>query len=341
MKLRLVRTFAPLTQAGDIPIPAGRYAGLTVHWTGTVRGQHTFDWDDLGVLLVRHRGRNIVNARARDLYCYDELAGGYARFIVTHEGAVDVFLFIPFRYGEMPGGKDDNLLNCGPDELYITIPQMSAADYSTAECTVSRVEALGVSRYIPQITSQNVLLTANEPVRLQVPNMRRLLLDLADFTDPAESIFLLRNGNEICFEGPQAELEAWSDLQWYREAADLEAVMAELGRDDFASFVGGRYEFRLIGAAGNAHVTEFGAIPVSVAEFQAVKAIESAGMANQYAGSPQPPSGEVAPADPETASSAFGLASGGIATKQPSEDQTIQPVKTPPFSLASGRKVGL
>jgi hypothetical protein len=355
MKYRFVEGRNVLTQPGDVRIPANYYAGLTLHYRGTVH-RDTFDdineaLADLGTILVRHRGRNIVNATARAIYCYDELAGGYSRAIITageEVDSIDIFLLIPFRYGEMPGGNDDNLLNAGPDELHLTLPApLTVADWLTLTCNVGSVTALGVPRYIVQISTQNTLPTLNHPVRLQIPNMRRLLIDTLNITTAADSIQFLRGANEVIFEGPQIDLEAMSDLQWYREAADLFAVMVECGRDDMASYVGGKYDLRLIGAvsARGVEVTEFGALPVTPAEFSAGRAVMTSNMQAQFQASPEPPSATVAPADPTTPSSGqiekpvFDLASRVVNEKPYQSPGGAPGVVMPGYAVASPRKV--
>ena len=308
MFYKFVEGINPITNPQDIRMPAGLYAGIMVRYKWTCQTGQTAAQTDFGTILVRHRGRNIVNARARDLYLWDELAGGYSLWntAIAPDGG-DFVIFIPFRYGEMPGGSDDNLLNCGPDELFISIPALSAVTFLTCTCNVGWVSAPGVSRYIPQITTQSLVVTANQPVRLGIPNLQDVLLDDVDLTPVPTEVFLTRNGRVI-FEGPYADLQAFSDLAWYREAVGINACMVRLGRDDFASFVGGRYDLRLIGGTGTAHVVEFGALPVTSAEFNAVRAVQDAGIDEQYSASPEPPADNVAPRSPET-----GNASGGDA----------------------------
>jgi len=303
MYYRSVEQRNPLVNPGDVRIPAGMYAALTLYFHGTAQSTKTITKEMLGTILVRHRGRNIVNCRVQDLYLYSELAAGYARWNSAISAAFECFVIIPFRYGEMPCGKDDNLLNCGPDELHITIPGVDPLEFLTCVVDIGAIRAPGVARFIPAMSSQAVLLTLNAPVRLSLPNLRRLLVDETSITTPPTTMFALRGGNEVLFEGSWAELECLSDAQWYREAAALNAVMTELGRDDLASYVGGRYDLRLIGGVGTAYVTEFGAIPVSRDEFHAVRAVQIGQMEQQFQSSPEPPSSDVAPADPETASS--------------------------------------
>ena len=102
----------------------------------------------------------------------------------------------------------------------------------------------------------------------------------------------------MLFEGPWNELEVLSDLQWFREAADLDAVMVELGRDDFASWVGGRYNVRMVGGAGTAAVMELGALPFSIAEKSATEALQLSDFIRNYRVSPRPPDDLVAPVRP-------------------------------------------
>jgi len=307
MYYRYVESRNPLVNPGDVRVPAGMYAAMTLYYHGTAQTGHTITREMLGTILVRHRGRNIVNCRVQDLYLYSELSAGYARWNSTVSAGFECFVIIPFRYGEMPGGKDDNLLNCGPDELHISIPGVAAADFLTCVCDIGTIRAPGVSRYIPAMSTQAVLLTLNAPVRLSLPNLRRLLVDECSINTVPTSMFALRGGNEVLFEGSWNELECLSDAQWYREAAALNAIMTEFGRDDLASYVGGRYDLRLIGGIGTAYVTEFGAIPVSSGEFAAVRAVQIGQMEAQFQSSAEPPSNDVAPADPETASSGSSL----------------------------------
>src|SRR5512136_1983557 len=223
-------------------MPAGLYAGILITYRWTCQTGQTAVQTDFGTILVRHRGRNIVNARCRDLYIWDELAGGYADW---HSGAAatggDFVIFVPFRYGEMPAGSDDNLLSCGPDELFVSIPALSATVFLTCTCNVGWVSAPGVARYIVQISTQSQIVTANQPIRLSIPNLQDITIDDNDLSTLPTECFLTRNG-KVMFEGPYKNLQWFSDLAWYREAAGINATMVRLGRDDFPSFVGGRYD---------------------------------------------------------------------------------------------------
>jgi hypothetical protein len=306
MFYKFVEAINPITNPQDIRMPAGLYAGILVRWEGTAQTAQTLAQTDFGTILVRHRGRNIVNARARDLYVWSELAGGYADWHSAAAGVFHLVVFVPFRYGEMPGGSDDNLLNCGPDELFISIPALSVVKALTCTCQVGWVSAPGVARYIPQITTQSLAISLNQPVELGIPNLQDLMIDDAQLTTEPTEVFLTRNG-KVIFEGPYIDLQSFSDMAWYREAVGIDACMIRLGRDDFASFVGGRYDLRLIGGVGTAHILELGALPVSSAEYQAVKAVQEAGIAEQYSASPEPPAADVAPATAETANAAAGM----------------------------------
>jgi hypothetical protein len=334
MFLRFVEAINPITNPQDLRVPAGLYAGILVRYSGHNQAAQTAVQTDFGTILVRHRGRNIVNARARDLYLHSELAGGFARWASAVGADYEFVFFIPFRYGEMPGGSDDNLLNAGPDELFVTIPQLNAVVFDTCVCEISVVKAPGVARFIPQISTQSVVLTANQPIRLSIPNQRRILMDAHDFTAHPATVFLTRGGNEVIFEGPYDLLESLSDMAWYREAAAIEACMVDLGRDDFASFVGGRYDLRMIGGTGTATVVEFGALPVSSEEFHAVRAVQRAALDMQYSASAEPPSSDVAPISPETVSSggaaAISAPSGTtfarVSTVTPNQGPTVTPI---------------
>lgn len=307
MFYKFVEAINPVTNPQDIRMPAGLYAGVLLRFVWTCQTGVTAVQTDFGTVLVRHRGRAIVNARMRDLYLWDELAGGYADW---HSGAAatggDFVVFIPFRYGEMPGGGDDNLLNCGPDELFVSIPALSATVFDACTCSIGWVSAPGVARYIPQISTQSKTVSTNQPIELKIPNLQDIVIDDADFGTLPTEVFLTRDG-KVMFEGPYAELQAFSDLAWYREAAGIHATMVRLGRDDFPSFVGGRYDLRLIGGTTTAHVLEVGALPVSSAEYQAVKAVQDASLSAQYAASPEPPAEDVAPATPESAVACAGV----------------------------------
>jgi hypothetical protein len=306
MHYKFVESINPITNPQDIRMPAGLFAGILVKWYGTAETAVTVAQTDFGTILVRHRGRNIVNARARDIYIWDELAGGYSRWVSAEAAAFELAIFIPFRYGEMPGGNDDNLLNCGPDELFISIPGLDTAKFATCTCDVGVVDAAGVSRYIVQISTQTIgTMSLNQPVRLQIPNLQDVVVDSEDITTDPTTVFLTRNG-KVMFEGPWVDLEALSDMVWEREAAGIDGLMVRMGRDDFPSFVGGRYDLRLIGGVGDVHVLECGALPVSSEEYQAVKAVQETALAEQYASSPEPPAADVAPATPEDAVAAGG-----------------------------------
>jgi len=336
MFYKFVEGLNPITNPQDIRMPAGLYAGILITYRWTCQTGCTAVMTDFGTILVRHRGRNIVNARARDIYLWDELAGGYADW---HSGAAatggDLVLFIPFRYGEMPGGSDDNLLNCGPDELFVSIPALPVATFLTCTCDVGWVAAPGVSRYVPQITTQSIVVTLNQPVRLSIPNLQDVVIDDADITTEPTDVFLTRNG-KVMFEGPYADLQWFSDLAWYREALGINATMVRMGRDDFPSFVGGRYDLRLIGGVGTAHVLEVGALPVSSSEYQAVKAVQEAGLSEQYSASPEPPATDVAPPSPETANGSAGrsdssaLIEGGLSDYQANIRRRSDSIVVPP-----------
>lgn len=191
-----------------------------------------------------------------------------------------------------------------PNEAQISIPAVGDDIFDSCFVDVCVLEDVGAARYIPQIFSQAYEYTGQDRIKLSAPNLRHLLIEEPKDANGnpaaafAVSMLMTRDGR-VMFEGAWAQFVALTDIDSFIEvgAADTGYAMPDFGNRNPATWAGGRYELQIIGVTAESvsHIVEFGAEPVSDAEFAAVNMEQSSDLAAQKASSPLPPSDTTAP----------------------------------------------
>lgn len=289
-----------LPGAVEREIKSGVFSGILLRWWGDAEALATPVLGDLGNILVRFRGRAIANIRVSELWMRTHLRGGRPE-AVANVGADFAFsVVLPFRYGQLSTyNSDDNVLNVRNNELHILFDGVDPAIFTTCFVDVVPLMDVGAARYIPNIGSQLYEYTGQDRIRLSVPNIRELLIQQPQNAIALADSILLTSDGRVLNEANWAEYLALTDIDSMVElgAAATGYIMPDLGNRNPATWARGRYELLMVGvtASATSFIVEFGAEPVSSAEFDAVNAQQIAMIADGMASSSLPPTADVAP----------------------------------------------
>jgi hypothetical protein len=263
----------------EIDIPAGRAAGISLSFYGTNGAGATLTMANItagGLIRLTYKGRPLFNVNATSLFQYDDLKGGLPPFASAAAGAFRTTFHIPFRFGGFSqDNPDDNVINIEPNSMRLFLPSpVVAVTLPTAvNCEVGLIEDMsGNSRYFPYMFDSQYPMTAALNVPVNGPNVRSLLLQRPSGGALPNSVQFTMGTTKL-LEGPWMMIEDNSNIYNRIEAAAINAILAEIGNANPASYQGGQYRlFLLGGAAGNTiWITEMGSFPASVQDYTKTK----------------------------------------------------------------------
>ena len=257
----------------EIDIPAGRSAGISISYYGTNGAGATLALADIGLLRLTYMGEPMLNARAVTLFDYDDFKGGLPPFASAAGAAFRTTFHIPFRFGGYgPDNPDDNVINIqhGQMRLFLPSPVTAVALPAAVNVEIALIEdPSGNSRYLPYIFDNQHTLTQAYDVKLNGPNIRCVMIQrpVGVGTLPVSVQFAMNGMNFL--EGPWTIIEDNTNIYNRIEAAVIQAMLAEFGNANPASWQGGRYKCLLVGAnpGDTMWVSEFGARSITTSEY--------------------------------------------------------------------------